>query len=175
MVNSSRAYAPAARVLHWGMALLLLALLASGLIQVQRLDSWQPDLLSWHQSLGVLALLALVARIGVRLRNTPPDLPASVGTMARRVAQMSHYLFYLAMAVLPLTGWLMRSASGKTVWFFDMFPLPTLVPEHLLLFSAMRELHMITAWSLIALLHLHVAAALVHAWVHRDGVFQRMG
>jgi len=167
-------YTRSAQVMHWGMALLILALLIAGLAMVQSLAPWQPVLVSMHKAFGILAMFAVLIRLVIRLQNPPPVLPASVPTWQQRVSAISHLLFYAGMIAMPLSGWLMQSAAGRPVAFFGLFTLPDVLPNSLVLYSFFRESHGLIALALIALIHIHIAAALYHAWVKRDGVFSRM-
>ena len=92
----------------------------------------------------------------------------------RRLAPYSHGLLLLLLLALPVSGWLMSSAGGVTVFCFGVLQLPDLVPRDLGLFEALRRLHHLLAWSLIALLGLHILAVLHHDVIRRDGIFRRM-
>lgn len=167
-------YTRAAQILHWGMALLIISLLLAGLAMVQSLAVWQPQLLNLHKSFGILAMFAILLRLVIRLQNPPPTLPASVPTWQQRMASFSHVLMYAAMIAMPLSGWFMQSAAGRPVQLFGSLTLPDIVPNSLVLYAFFRESHGLIALGLMMLIHVHIAAALHHAWVKRDGVFSRM-
>ncbi|RUO20895.1 cytochrome B [Aliidiomarina iranensis] len=167
-------YALSARVMHWAMALLLLSMIFAGLAMVQSLQPWHLTLLGLHKSFGVIALLAVIVRLIIRLRNATPALPDSIPAMQKRIAHASHWLLYAAMFAMPLSGYFMQNAAGRPVAVFDWFTLPALLPESLPLYGFFREMHALVAWALIALLLIHIAAALHHGLVKRDGVLQSM-
>lgn len=165
-------YSLGARIMHWAMALLLLSLLFAGLAMVQSLAPWHLTLLNLHKSFGVIALIAVIVRLIIRLRGTTPALPASVPALQQRIARISHLLLYAAMFAMPLSGYLMQNAAGRPVAVFDVFTLPAILPVSLPLYSFFREMHALVAWALIALVLVHIGAALHHGLIKRDGVLQ---
>ncbi|WP_333607539.1 cytochrome b [Arsukibacterium sp.] len=162
------------RLIHWAMALLLLSLLFAGLAMVQSLAAWQLTLLGLHKSFGVLALLLVIIRLTIRLNSETPALPSSIPPIQQRIARVSHVLLYAAMFAMPLSGYLMQNAAGRPVVVFELFALPSLLPVSLPLYGLFRELHGLIAWGLIALVLVHIAAALHHGLIKRDGVLQSM-
>ncbi|MEJ1976346.1 MAG: cytochrome b/b6 domain-containing protein [Acetobacteraceae bacterium] len=118
-------------------------------------------------------MLALI-RLAVRLRYGAPALPADLPEPMKLAAHLSHYVFYILMIGLPLIGWGMLSAAAYPVVLFPGVHLPAILPlsdsVHTLLWNA----HFYLAFALFALILLHVAAALFHALVRRDGVFEAM-
>lgn len=167
-------YSLPARVLHWIMALLLLSLLLAGLTMVQSLQSWQPTLLAAHKSFGVVALLLVLVRLGVRLTHQPPDLPASLSAPQKAAAHATQVLLYVAMVGMPLSGLLMQGAAGRPVTVLGLFTIPALLSVDLSTYALLRELHTWMAWGLIALVMLHVGAALHHGLIRRDSVLRSM-
>jgi|SRR5690554_2769900 len=173
-MSNSDTYSRSARILHWGMAALILSLLFAGLSMIQSMQPWHLTLLGLHKSFGVVALLAVTVRLFVRLTNKVPPLPPSVPGWQQRIARFSHILLYLAMFAMPLSGYLMQNAAGRPVDVFGLFTLPTLLPLNLELYAIFRELHFITAWALILLVLVHIGAALHHGLIKKDGVLQAM-
>ncbi|MCC5854114.1 MAG: cytochrome b [Idiomarina sp.] len=171
---TSTHYTRAARIMHWAMAFLLLSLLFAGLSMVQSLAPWHLTLLGLHKSFGVIALIGVVIRLVIRLRNPAPALPASVPAWQQRIARVSHILLYAAMFAMPITGYLMQNAAGRPIVFFDLFVLPALLPISLPLYGILRELHGLIALGFILLILVHIGAALHHGWVKRDGVLNSM-
>jgi cytochrome b561 len=161
--------------LHWLVALAVLGLLAVGLWMTELPNS--PDKIAiykLHKSVGltVLALMALrVAwRISERARPTPPPMPA----WQRRASKISHGLLYVCLLVMPLSGWLYNSASNFPLKWFELFRVPPLSGADRELKALAGDIHEFTAWLLIALIALHVAAALKHHLIERDGVLRAM-
>ena len=121
--------------------------------------------------------------LGWRLINPPPPLPADVSRLERIGALLSHWGFYVAMVVLPLTGWIIVSASPYNLptLLFDTVPWPHLGFAHDLPLATRKLLetnvgtfHTYLAWSLLALVALHVSAALKHHFFDRNDVLERM-
>lgn len=168
-------YSSPAIVLHWLMALLIAGLLALGLYMTGlSLSPEKLKLYSWHKWAGVAAFLLAAARLAWRVRNPAPALPASMPPLTRLAAHAGHGLLYVLMFAIPLSGWLMSSAKGfQTVWF-GVLPLPDLVAKDRELGDLLQSLHWALNMILLATLGLHVAAALKHHFIDRDGVLSRM-
>lgn len=162
-----------ARLLHWSMALAILAMLFIGVGMMTSL-MWRPWLLDLHQPLGIAILLLAFVRLLNRLRNGAPALPNDIPRWQALAASASHWVLYAFMIFLPLLGWGMRSAGG---WPLTMIPgvtLPGIVPVDPFWYALLRDAHGLFAWLLFAVVLMHLAAALIHAWVRRDAVFSTM-
>lgn len=164
---------PLARVLHWGMAVAILAMLFIGVGMMTSL-TWRPWLLDLHQPLGLSILLLAIVRLLNRLRHGAPLLPADLPDWQTLAAKTSHWLLYILMIVIPLLGWGVRSAGGWPVTLFQGMTLPPIVPVSPTWYAVLRDAHGVLAWLLFAVVLMHLAAALMHAWIRRDGVFSSM-
>mgnify|MGYP005857321029 CR=1 FL=1 len=166
-----------ARIMHWGMAALVLALIAAGFAMVQEglPQATQNALFVFHKNAGLLVLLAVLVRLAYRMANPPPPLPAAVGAAQRRVAGLSHAALYALMIAMPVLGHVRVKAGGFPIETLDAWGVPALVPRSDALASAAKAAHFAGALALTALAALHISAALYHAAVLRDGVFARMG
>lgn len=173
-MQPSDTYSRPARIMHWAMALLLLSLILAGLAMVQSLQSWHLPLITLHKSFGILALILAVIRVAIRLTHKPPALPDSLSAAQQRGARAAHVLLYAAMFAMPLSGLLMQGAAGRPVELFGLFTIPALLPVQLETYTVLRELHGWGAWGLIALVLLHIAAALHHGLIRRDTVLRSM-
>jgi len=162
-----------ARVLHWLMAALIVAMLFIGVTMVASV-SQRPWLIDLHRPLGIAILLLAVVRLAHRLRHRPPPLPADLPRWQVRAAHASHWLLYALMLAMPLIGWAMLSAGGYPVAMIGRFQLPAIVPHDPVLYAWLRDAHGWLARLLFATVLLHLSAALFHAWVRRDGVFSSM-
>lgn len=162
-----------ARALHWGMAVLILAMLFVGAGMVASL-SLRPMLIDLHRPLGIALLALAVIRLLHRWRHPPPPLPVSLPRAQALAAKASHVALYAAMLAMPLLGWAMLSAGGYPVRMTPAFALPPILPPDPALYSLLRQAHGGLGYALFALILLHMAAALHHAWVRRDGVFEAM-
>ena len=162
-----------ARVLHWSMALLILAMLFIGVTMVASVHL-RPALISLHRPLGILIFVLVLLRLYNRLRHRPPPLPADLPAWQAWAATASHWLLYALMLAMPLIGWAMLSAGGYPIVLWGGVQLPAIVPHTPSLYALLRNAHSLLAYLLFATVLMHVGAALFHAWVRRDGVFQAM-
>lgn len=162
-----------ARLLHWSMAVMIVAMLFIGVGMVASL-SLRPLLIDVHRPLGIAILLLALLRLAHRWRSPPPPLPADLPRLQAVAARASHVVLYALMLAMPLLGWSMLSAGGYPVQMFGTLHLPTIVPQDPALYAGLRGLHGVLGLALFALVLAHLAAALHHAWVRRDGVFDAM-
>jgi cytochrome b561 len=168
-------YHPFARALHWITALLVLGLIGLGLWMVD-LPISRTKLLAfaWHKWIGLTVLSLTVLRLLWRWYAPPPPLPHTVEPWHRRLSAISHGLLLTLLLAMPVSGWLMSSAGGVTVYWFGYLQLPDLVERDQLTFKMLLNLHHQLAWLLIGVLVVHVLAVVHHDVVRRDGVFRRM-
>lgn len=173
--NPPQHYTATAKILHWGMAIVLLGLVALG-IYMHDLP-FSPEKLqfySWHKWAGVSAFFLVLFRLVWRITHRPPALPASMPTLLQWAAHAGHALLYILMLAIPLSGWLMSSAKGfQTVWF-GVLPLPDLVAKDKALGESLATLHQGLNLLLGLTLLAHVGAALKHHFIDRDDILQRM-
>jgi len=169
----AQCYSHAAIAFHWVIAALIVANLALGLLHDSLLDGlgWVTPL---HKSFGLTVIALTLGRIGWRVAYRPPPLPPSMKLWERGAAQTMHILLYGFMLALPITGWMLASGSHKhpTRWF-GLFQVPFLPVSEATADQAYSA-HVALAWTLIGLLVIHVAAALRHHLLLRDGVLARM-
>ena len=162
-----------ARVLHWLMAVLIIAMLFVGVGMVSSV-SLRPALLDLHRPIGIAILLLVIVRLVNRLVSPPPPLPADLPGWQVVAAKASHVLLYALMVAMPLIGWSMQSAGAYPIPLFAGIALPPIAPHDADLYALLRAAHHWLAYLLFAVILLHLAAALFHAWVRRDGVFASM-
>jgi cytochrome b561 len=167
-------FSPLQRVLHWLMAVCILTMLFIGVGMVSTVLPKYLPLVAVHKSLGIAILVLALLRLVVRLRYGAPALPADLPEPMRLAAKLSHYAFYALMIVMPLLGWAMLSAASYPVVVFGGVHLPPIVPASDSLHTLLWGLHYSLAFVFFALILLHLSAALFHAWVRRDGVFEAM-
>ncbi len=161
------------RVLHWAMAIMILAMLFIGVSMVATLADYH-RLVSIHKPLGIAILVLVAIRLVNRLLNPPPPLPAGMPGWQRIAAHGSHLALYALMVALPLVGWGMLSAAGYPIVLYGELQLPPILPHDAMLYAQLRTAHAILAFLLFATFLAHLAAALMHALIFRDGVFASM-
>jgi len=178
-------YNHVAMAFHWVIALLLIANIAFGLIMgdLPRSDPNKFMLVQIHKSIGLTVLVLSLLRLGWRLTNPAPKLPAGMHPLVKAFAHLTHYVFYFLIIFIPLSGWLMVSASplGNGTSYFGLFLWPNLpfwvgqTREQLRgVHETFETAHVFLAWSAIVLVPIHIAAALYHHILLKDDVLRRM-
>lgn len=163
-----------ARILHWVMAVLILAMLLIGAGMISTATAAYPQLLAWHRPIGIAILILALVRLAVRLTHRPPPLPADLPVIQVAAAKGSHYLLYLLMIGMPLIGWAMQSAGGYPVTLWQGMTVPPILPHDIQLYGWLRYAHRLLAYAFFLLILAHLGAALFHRLIRRDGVFQSM-
>jgi cytochrome b561 len=161
------------RILHWTMAVLILAMLFIGIAMVSSLSDYH-RLVAVHKPLGILILILVAIRLVNRLLHPPPPLPDGMPGPLRFAAHASHWLLYAVMFALPLVGWGMLSAAAYPIVLVGSLHLPPILPHSDVLYALLRPLHSALAFLLFATFLAHLSAGLMHALIFRDGVFQSM-
>jgi len=174
MSKSIQRFNPLQRLLHWVMAICILAMLFIGVGMVSTIEPKYLRLISIHKSLGIAILALALIRLVVRLRYGAPALPADLPEPMKLAAEISHYALYALMIGMPLIGWAMMSASAYPIIVFGGIQLPPILPQSDSLRSLLWDAHYYLAFCFFALVLLHIAAALFHALIRRDGVFEAM-
>jgi cytochrome b561 len=181
--DSAESWGWVTRLLHWGMAALILFQLGLGIWMTREwLDVFvRFDLTQLHKSWGTVIFALALLRLAWRAVNPRPALPASMPRWQRRAARASHVALYLLMLLMPLSGWVQAAAApeqdllGIRNMVFDRIALPDpWVPGVARLAEAAATVHMASAILLAALLTLHAGAALRHQVHDRDGLLMRM-
>lgn len=168
-------YDGVAKTFHWLVVAMLVAQYSIALLLGFLLPkSAEDSLAAWHFSMGSAIWLVMLARLAWRLTHTPPPPPADLSPGLRLLSRATHWAFYAVLIVLPVLGWAAASGHGARVSLAGLIPLPLLVPKDDPFGKAMATVHPVIAISLLVVIALHVAGALYHALVKRDGVIQRM-
>lgn len=167
-------YTKTAITFHWLMAALLIANFALGLtMEEMELSPQKLQFVSWHKWAGITLLGLVTLRFLWRaFANRPVLLP--MAAWQRRLAKLTHFLMYLLLFALPISGWVMSSAGGFTVTYLGLFPLPDLVAKDKQLFEVLKDVHQILNYTLLGLVILHVLAVLKHQFIDRDATLARM-
>jgi cytochrome b561 len=174
MNGARRQFTVLQRLLHWLMAICILAMLFIGVGMVSTVMPKYLTLVSIHKPLGIAILVLALIRLVVRLIYGAPPLPADLPEPMKLAAHLSHYAFYALMIAMPLIGWGMLSAASYPVVLFGGVHLPAILPPSDSLHTLLWNAHFYLAFAFFALILLHLAAALFHALVRRDGVFEAM-
>lgn len=176
--NPSR-YTAVAMALHWLLGLSIVAMFVLGSYMADLpFSPWRLKLYNWHKWAGITFLALSVLRLVWRISHRPPALPAAI-TRAMPAWQnlahhATHHLLYVLFFVVPLLGWAYSSAAGFPIVWFGQIALPDFVPADKALAEMIKPLHELSAFALMGLAALHIAAALKHQWFDRDGLLERM-
>jgi cytochrome b561 len=174
MMNVGKRFTPLQRLLHWLIAVAILAMLFVGVGMVSIITPKYLPAISDHKTLGIVILVLALIRLGVRLRYGAPALPADLPEPMKLAAHWSHYALYALMIGMPLIGWAMLSSAGYPVVLLGGLRLPAIVPQSDSLHTLLWDAHFYLAFAFFALILMHVAAALFHGLIRRDGVFEAM-
>jgi cytochrome b561 len=172
--NTVVRYSPMAQFLHWAVVVLLAVQIPLGKIAhelpvgLERLA-----MMSRHKSVGITILALALVRLAWRWFDRPPPPPPMPGWQAT-AARLNHWALYALLFALPITGWLMSSAANRPVSWFGLVQLPDFIAPDEGLEEILEEAHEWLVNVLLALVILHVAAALKHQFLDRDGLLLRM-
>jgi cytochrome b561 len=162
------------RVLHWLMAIGILAMLFIGVGMVSTIGRQYVPLLLTHKTLGIAILVLALVRLVVRFISGAPPLPADLPEPMKLAAHLSHVGLYALMIGMPLIGWAMLSAAAYPIVLYGGIRLPPILPQSDILHAILWSAHYYLAFAFFALVLMHLAAALFHGLVRRDGVLQTM-
>jgi cytochrome b561 len=172
--NTSQQWGWLSKILHWLTAVLIFVQIPLGFYaESLKLSPLKMDIFVWHKSLGMLVFLLLILRLLWRIKGTIPK-PVGASLIQQYLAQAAHYLLYGLMVLLPISGWITSSAANIPIKLFWLIPLPALVGPDDALKSLAAEVHEISVFVLLAVLILHIGAALRHHLSLRDNTLKRM-
>ena len=185
MTSPAARYTGVAIALHWVIALLALGQVAGGLYMHDLPDGSAEKvwLYQAHKSFGITILVLTLFRLFWRMTHPVPALPAAMSGPEKFLAHGAHIAFYVLLIGIPLVGWALVSASpfanSVQTYLFGVIHLPHLpffdgVENRKDLAHSIAEVHEYLAFAMLGLVGLHVAAALKHQYVNRDGVLGRM-
>lgn len=173
--NTTIRYGSLSIGLHWLMLLLFIAVYGSIELRVlyEKGSDLREALKAWHFMLGLLVFALVWLRIAARLSGPSPNIQPAPDKVQQLSAKLLHLALYALMIGMPLTGWLVLSASGKIIPFFGL-ELPALIGENKNLAKQIKEVHEFVGTTGYYLLGLHVIAALYHHYIKRDDTLTRI-
>lgn len=174
---SGESFRPSAKLLHWSIATLVLFNIVVGITHEKMAKPVMALVMGWHKAIGILVLALMVIWILQRLSIGRPQ-PAIIPAWQRRLSRIVHGLLFAILLIMPISGWWMTSASPKRapISFFGWFDVPFLPVTQgpAGLGGTFHQLHMVFGLSLLALVVLHIGAALWHHYASRDAVLVNM-
>jgi cytochrome b561 len=179
MPTTTNRYTTPAIALHWVLAIAIVVSFSVGLYMHELpFSPFRLKLYNWHKWAGVTILFLSVLRLVWRVTHQPPALPAGMSAAMpawqHTAHHATHHLLYALFFIVPLTGWAYSSAAGFPIVWFGVLPLPDVVGADKALAEVIKPLHKFSTFALAGLVVLHVAAALKHQLVDKDGLMARM-
>lgn len=161
--------------LHWIIALLIFIAFPLGVYMHDlHLSPLKLQLFSWHKWIGVTVFALVIVRVLWRFTHTPPALPPVIARWQQLASHLTHVALYVLIIAVPVSGWLMSSAKGfQTVWL-GLLPIPDLIGKDKELGKQLFTLHQYLNFTLLALVTVHILAALKHHFIDKDSVLRRM-
>ncbi|MFD2164780.1 cytochrome b [Thalassotalea euphylliae] len=174
--DSDQQYGLISKLFHWLSALCIVGLFAAGwwMVELDYYSEWYRTAPHWHKSIGILLLIATIARIGWKLLTPSPKALAEHSAATVKISKLGHSVMYLLMVIIMLSGYLISTADGRGIEVFTWFEVPSLGE----LFENQEDIagtiHEYLAYGLIGLAVLHALAALKHHFVDKDKTLSRM-
>lgn len=175
--NTVNEFGIVSKAFHWILALLVVIQLY--LIIHARLLPQDSPLIGFligglHKPIGMIILLLALLSYCWRWMNIHPAFPVDMKNWEKLAAKITHNLLYLSLIIMPLSGLIMSVADGRPPNFFGLFQVPQFLAINDVLAGTFFTVHQYSAYLLLALIALHVLAALKHHFIDRDNVLKRM-
>jgi cytochrome b561 len=176
-INNTRyTFGSLTKFFHWTVGIIIIAMLILGLTMTRVSDkSLHLKLFAIHISLGLTVLILIIFRVLWALINQTPRYPDTMPAWEQTAAHLAHYVLYFLILTMPLSGWIMATASGKTPIFWGLFsaPFPGIHKSQYIT-GICHYIHRYAAYTLIAVLVIHVLSALKHHYLAKDNILKRM-
>lgn len=173
--NTEARFGAVAQLFHWLIVALIVAqYVLAQIFEDMPLGMAKIKMIGYHKAVGMTILMLALLRLIWRWMNPVPKLPATLKSYERRLAHLSHFLLYLLIFAIPLSGWIMSSVANIPVSYFGAFTFPDLVGPDKSLVDPVKEVHEILNIILLVVAAAHIAAALKHHFILKDDVLRRM-
>jgi len=174
--NTETAYGSVAKIIHWLVALVVIGLFSVGvwMVTLDYYSDWYKTAPHYHKSVGLLLAALMIFRLLWRWFNVTPKAPANHTKWERFAAHSAHILLYLLLFALFFSGFLISTADGRGIEIFNWVTVPSLGELFQNQEDIAGEIHEWLAYSLIALVVIHAAAALKHHFIDKDNTLKRM-
>ena len=174
-VTGAARYGGVAIFLHWTIAAAIFCTFPLGVYMADLPPApHRLELVAYHRWIGITVLALACARLAWRITHPPPTLPVAVPAWQRRVAAVAHWVLYALIVAIPLSGWAHSSAAGEPTVYLGLWTLPDPVARDEALAGTLKRVHQGLNFALLALVIVHVSAAIKHQFVDRDGLIGRM-
>lgn len=176
--NTTSQYGSISKLLHWIIALLVIVQFCLAYWTIYELPEGSPmaGLLigKLHIPFGMIVLLLAITAIAWRLSTLKPSFLASMPTWERMAARVTHFLLYCALIIMPISGVMMTTAGGRPPHFYGLFQIPAFMAENKEIAELFYQIHQKSGYGLLALVAIHVLAALKHHFIDKDVILKRM-
>jgi cytochrome b561 len=168
-------WGPVSQLLHWTIALLVVAMCVLGLWMIELPNTPRKiEIYALHKSIGLTILALAALRLAWRLYAGAPATLAGLPRWQVRAANLTHAALYALLFAMPLTGWLLNAAAGYPLQWFGLFNLPRVIGRDDGLHELAATLHEAGFWALLVLVLAHVGAAFHHHLFLQDDTLARM-
>ena len=162
--------------LHWLIAIIVFILIVLGLnmVDIERGTPERAFYYNLHKSFGLTLLLLMIARIFFRIKFKAPPLPSNVSLFQQTVARASHFILYLSLVLMPLSGLIASQFTKYGVHYFGLFKIPPLFSQNKFYYDLFQNLHKAFAIVIMIMVSVHILAAFKHIFVDKDDIFERI-
>ena len=174
MNSKALRYSTGTKILHWLIAIIVIAMLAVSFFLGDLPKQYKPTAFFVHKSFGLTVLFLMIIRLLWVSLTGKPNLPITVSFWQKALARSVQFSLYLFLFAMPLSGWIMAVSANKAPSFFGLFHANLPIEPNKTLAHLMNDLHTVFAWTLIALILLHIAGGLKHYLIDKDRVLQSM-
>lgn len=174
--NTEENYGLIAVILHWAMAVVIVALFALGLwmVGLNYYDPWYRKAPELHKGIGVLLFSVLLLRLAWRWSSASPKPEPGLTPFERKASSAAHIALYVLLVAVMASGYLISTADGRPVDVFGWFQIPAVVSGLPNQADLAGDIHLALAIGLIALAGFHAAGALKHHFLDRNRTLVRM-
>jgi cytochrome b561 len=174
----AESYNSVSKWFHWVTVGLIAVALPVGFVIKYIKDSDKMPFYAVHESAGLTILLVALARIAWRLTHPPPPLPESVPEPMRKAAHVNHWLLYGALILQPTLGFIATNAQGFPLRgetaYLGFIDFPKFMEANKAVADVVQSAHTVVGISIAVLLAIHIAAAIYHQAIRRDGILLRI-
>lgn len=174
--NTKNSYGLISILLHWLMAVLIIGLFALGeyMVDLDYYSKWYNAAPWWHKSIGLLVFSLLLFRVIWVISNIRPVPLDSYKSWEIKIAKLTHYLFYILLFMICISGYLISTAKGAAIEFFNFIDVPAIMSFSKQQADIAGEIHEIAAYVMAFLFLLHVCATFKHHILDKDSTLDRI-
>lgn len=164
------------RIIHWLVAAMIIGMLISG-FYMKSLPTDNPikfSIYSIHKAIGISVFILVILRVILRLSLYAPPLPQNFSQATVLITKTVHFVLYVLMVFIPLSGYMMSSASGRSIKYFFNFDVPLIIAENKMIAELSNQLHFTLACLLIGFIVLHLLGTIKHLIIDKQNILRRM-